>query len=95
MTSGVLYCFDDQDVTQVAEFMKERQVRRLPVFSRNQHLLGIVSLGDLAIKSGDDELVGKALGGISERPREECSKPPGPEASLPTSHSGDLSTGGV
>ena len=80
MTPGVLYCFEDQDVANVAEFMKQRQVRRLPVFSRNQLLLGIVSLGDLAIKSDDDQLVGSALGGISEQPTNKSPNPPGPEA---------------
>ena len=95
MTSGVLYCFDDQDVKEVANFMQHRQVRRLPVFSRNQLLLGIVSLSDLATKAGDDELVGKALGGISDPEAVSPPPPPGPEASRPSSHCGDSSPGGV
>jgi CBS-domain-containing membrane protein len=46
--------------------MKERQIRRLPVLNRERRLVGIVSLGDLALETGDDELVVDALEGISE-----------------------------
>ncbi len=61
MTQGIYYCFDDQDVSEAAEMMKDKQVRRLAVFDRAKRLVGIVSLGDLAVETGDEELVGKAL----------------------------------
>src|SRR5438552_2424977 len=66
MTPKVIYCFEDQDVSEAAQLMKEKQIRRLPVLNRNKRLAGIVSLGDLAIESGDEQLVGAALEGISE-----------------------------
>jgi len=66
MTPHVVYCFEDQDVTEAAELMKTRQIRRLPVLRRNKQLAGIVSLGDLAVEEGNEQLAGEALEAISE-----------------------------
>lgn len=41
--------------------MKQMQVRRLPVVSRENRLVGILSLGDLATGMGDEELAGRVL----------------------------------
>lgn len=48
MSDGVLYCFDDEDIQQVAENMADISVRRLPVVDRDKRLVGIVSLGNFA-----------------------------------------------
>lgn len=49
MTTPPIYCFDDQDVSEVARIMEENQIRRLVVLSRDdRRLVGVVSLGDLA-----------------------------------------------
>ena len=69
MTPNLVYCFDDQDVTEAAEMMEEHQIRRLPVLSRDKRLVGIMSLGDLAVRTGDDELSGEALEQVSEPAR--------------------------
>ena len=69
MTEGIVYCFDDQDVSEAADMMREHQIRRLPVLNRDKRLVGIVSLGDLAVESGDEEMAGNALEGISEPAR--------------------------
>src|SRR5205809_4269082 len=53
MTPEVFLCFEDDDVADVAELMREKQVRRLPVLNRAKQLVGIVSLGDLAVEIGD------------------------------------------
>jgi len=65
MSQEVRYCFDDEDVAHVAENMAELQVRRLPVVNRDKRLIGIVSLGDLAI-DGSLPKSAKALHGISQ-----------------------------
>jgi len=65
MTPKVFYCFEDQDITEVAEIMKDKQVRRLPVLDHDNRLCGIISLGDLAVTLGDERLVGEALECIS------------------------------
>ncbi len=66
MTPNVVYCYEDQDAAEAAELMREKQIRRLPVLNREKRLVGIVSLGDLAVETGDDQMVGHALEGISE-----------------------------
>jgi CBS domain-containing protein len=65
MTSGVCYCFDDEDVEDAAQQMAELQVRRLPVLNRAKRLVGIVSLGDLS-QEADTRVTGDALKGVSE-----------------------------
>jgi CBS-domain-containing membrane protein len=66
MTPGIAYCFEDQDVAEAAQLMKEKQIRRLPVLNRQKRLVGIVALGDLAVQTGDEELAGDTIEGISE-----------------------------
>src|SRR3954468_16285117 len=66
MTPDVTYCFEDQDVAEAARLMEEKQIRRLVVLNRDKRLVGIVSLGDLAVKTGDKEVSGAALGQVSE-----------------------------
>jgi len=66
MTRQVVYCYDDQDVTEVADIMQRMQIRRVPVLDRDECLVGIVSLGDLAVEQGNDHLAGETLEAISE-----------------------------
>jgi CBS domain-containing protein len=66
MTQEVIYCFQDQDVQEAAWMMQERQVRRLLVLNRDKQLVGIVSLGDLAVETGDRERAGAVLQDVSE-----------------------------
>jgi CBS domain-containing protein len=66
MTPGITYCFEDQDASEAAKLMSEKQIRRLPVLDRNKRLVGIVSLGDLAVEARDDKMTGDALKHISE-----------------------------
>lgn len=51
MSAGVIYVFVDQEVEEAARLMEEKQIRRLPVLNREKRLVGIVSLGDLAVTS--------------------------------------------
>jgi Mg/Co/Ni transporter MgtE len=64
MTRDVKYCFDDQDIEEVSQNMGTIQVRRLPVVNHDERLVGILSLGDVAI--GDRGIArAEALHGIS------------------------------
>ncbi|HEX6611949.1 MAG TPA: CBS domain-containing protein [Hyphomicrobiaceae bacterium] len=65
-TEDVCYCFDDQDIEEVAANMANIQVRRLPVLNRDKRLVGILSLGDMALADGQAEAATDALCGISE-----------------------------
>ena len=48
MTEDVCHCYEDQSVDEVMQDMRDIQIRRVPVVSRDQHtLIGIVSLADL------------------------------------------------
>ena len=64
MTPEVKYCFDDEDVEDVARNMGNIQVRRLPVVDRDMRLVGILSLGDVALTDGNGR-AGEALRMIS------------------------------
>jgi CBS domain-containing protein len=66
MTRQMVYCFDDEDIAEAALLMESRQVRRLPVINRDKRLVGIVALGDLAVRTHRERLVGEVLVGISE-----------------------------
>jgi len=65
MSQEVMYCFDDQDLEEVAQNMGEMKIRRLPVVNRDKRLVGIISLGDLARKE-DAGTTGHAISEISE-----------------------------
>ena len=67
MTDDVKYCFEDDDCEDVARNMGEIQLRRLPVVSRDKRLVGIVSIGDLAVtmEEDDEESIGESLAAIS------------------------------
>jgi CBS domain-containing protein len=68
MSAEVRYCFEDDLVSDVADNMADQQVRRLPVLNRSKRLVGILTLGDLAVsEEGSPQLqkVGEALAGIS------------------------------
>jgi len=64
MSQEVLYCFDDQDLEEVAQNMGEMKIRRLPVVNRDKRLVGIISLGDLAVH-GKAKATADAVAGIS------------------------------
>ena len=66
MTPDLIFCYDDQDVSEAAQLMQQKQIRRLLVLDRTMHLVGIVSLGDLAVKSGEPKMGGAALEEISQ-----------------------------
>jgi len=57
MTWNIVYCFEDQDIGEAGQIMQENKIRRLPVMNRQRRLVGIVSLGDIALGTGDSNLV--------------------------------------
>jgi CBS domain-containing protein len=65
MSEGVVWVNEDDAVEDAARIMSEHQIRRLPVVDSEQHLVGIVSLGDFAVDSSEIEPVVEALSDIS------------------------------
>lgn len=69
MTPGLVYCYEDQDVEVAAELMAEKQIRRIPILSKSKQLVGIVSLGDLAIDGLDLHASGEVIHDVSDPTR--------------------------
>lgn len=67
MSPEVSYVFDDETVEDAARNMSDLQIRRLPVLDRNKRLVGIISLGDLAVT--EPQPAADALSGISQPPQ--------------------------
>jgi CBS domain-containing protein len=65
MSREIKYCYEDQSVDEVTQNMGQLRIRRLPVLNRDKRLVGILSLGDLAIDESARDEAGEALGGIS------------------------------
>ena len=66
MTPSVVYCFEDDDVERAAAIMAGQQIRRLPVLDKNRKLVGIVSVGDIAVHTQDHQMTGKVLEDVSQ-----------------------------
>jgi CBS domain-containing protein len=69
VSGDVVTARPDMSTKEAAQLMSEHQVRRLPVVE-NERLVGIVSIGDLAVKEGSDKRVGDALQDISQGVKE-------------------------
>lgn len=69
VTATVISASPDMTTREAAELMSEHQIRRLPVVENNR-LVGIVSIGDLAVKEGRDSRIGDTLQHISEGVKE-------------------------
>ena len=41
MSNGITYCFDDQDVSEAAHLMEQKQSHRLAVLNRRTRMFGI------------------------------------------------------
>ena len=54
MSTDVCTCKEDEDMTNAESKMASNQIRRLPVCDENNHVIGILTLGDLA--QNDEEL---------------------------------------
>ena len=65
MSDEVLYCFEDQEIGDVARNMGDVKVRRLPVVNRDKRLVGIISIGDLALNE-DATTTGETVTSISQ-----------------------------
>jgi CBS domain-containing protein len=66
MTREVVACHESDDVRRAARLMQDAQLRRLLVVDDAGNLAGIVSIGDLAVRTGDDRLSGETLEKVSE-----------------------------
>jgi len=63
-TNNLISATPEMGVDEAAQLMAQQQIRRLPVLE-NQELVGVVSLGDLAVHQQHDQKAGAALASIS------------------------------
>lgn len=70
MSKGVTFCFEDQGVEEAARVMESQQIRRIVILNRKKRLIGILSLGDLAIRIPSEGFAGRVLEQISEHRHE-------------------------
>jgi CBS domain-containing protein len=66
MSEDLVFGFEDQDIDDAARVMEQRKIRRLVVLNRDKRMVGIVSLGDLAVESHDRARAGEVLHEVSE-----------------------------
>jgi CBS domain-containing protein len=59
----------EMSTREASDLMSEHQIRRLPVVE-NDRLVGVVSIGDIAVKEGKDSRMGDTLQSISEGVKE-------------------------
>lgn len=64
-SSEVFFCYEDEGLEKASQLMSQKQIRRLPILSRAKKLVGIVSLGDLAVRGKDTQTSGVVLEQVS------------------------------
>ena len=64
-SSEVFFCYEDEDLEKASQVMSQKQIRRLPILSRAEKLVSIVSLGDLAVRGKDAQTSGVVLEQVS------------------------------
>lgn len=68
MSKTVVTATPDMDVHRAADLMAQNQIRRLPIVENNR-MVGIVSIGDLAVRNIYENEAGEALSSISKPSR--------------------------
>jgi len=66
MSTNPVTASPDMDICDVSRIMSERQIRRIPIVE-NGNLMGVVSLGDLAVDPKCDHEAQGALSSISQQ----------------------------
>jgi CBS-domain-containing membrane protein len=74
MTPDVLTCSEEDDLDKVEKLMSDRQVRRIVVMGKNDKLVGIVSVADLARQEKGADKVSSTVKNISEPEHREPSR---------------------
>ena len=65
MSSNPVLGNPEMDVTEAGRIMGEKQIRRLPIVENNK-LVGIISLGDIAVEPNLQDKAGCILSDVSE-----------------------------
>jgi len=66
MTPEVAYCNEEDEVGKAARIMEDQQLHRLLVLNQEGVVVGILSVGDLALKTSDQHLAYEVLERVCE-----------------------------
>jgi CBS domain-containing protein len=69
MSPEVICCSEDDEIEMAEKMMEENKVHRLVVLGRNNIVAGMISLGDIALKTSNEHLAYRALERICESVR--------------------------
>ena len=75
MSENVATCSPDDDIETVLALMSREQIRRMPVCNRDEKIVGILALADLAEHDPDKKEVTEALSDICEPSGMHCQAP--------------------
>jgi CBS domain-containing protein len=67
MTDDVECVHPEEDIHSIISLMGKRQIRRIPVVERDDRVIGIISMGDIANRADYDEELQEALDRISSK----------------------------
>lgn len=65
MTPDIVYCLEDDETAKASQIMADRQIRRLPVLSFEEKLVGIITLADLATRVSEGRSSSEVLEQVS------------------------------
>lgn len=66
MTTDLLTCNENEDIDNAIHKMSKYQVRRIPIVDKDNKLVGLISIGDVAVKTKEEHETFEALEHISE-----------------------------
>jgi CBS domain-containing protein len=61
MTPQSVWCFDDQETIEAARIMEAMAVRRLMVLDRDQKLVGVITVDDIAAIAQQERIAGEVI----------------------------------
>ncbi|WP_224240644.1 CBS domain-containing protein [Hyalangium gracile] len=67
MTDDVECVHPEEDIHSIIELMGRKQIRRIPVVEKDDRVIGIISMGDIANRADYDEELQQALDRISSK----------------------------
>ncbi len=65
MSEDVITCHPDDDIDEAISKMRDYKIRRIPVIDYENKIMGIISLGDIAVTTGEEHDIFEALENIS------------------------------
>src|SRR5215510_6001869 len=65
MSKEIICALEEEELDDAAELMENLQIRRLPILDRDRRLIGIISVGDVATRAGNEGISAELLECVS------------------------------